>query len=121
MTRPRLTATLVLAGALAGAFAVPASADASVQRCGDVKYVYPYLLDVRAIDMSRLTSGYAPRCLVARTLAAHVQDGGPGRYRIMGARWDAGTWRVRSRWVGSREVYTGRKGGQRIKFYAIWV
>ena len=111
---------LITALMLAGALVVPATADASVKHCDDVKHAYPYLYDVRAADMPRLTSGYAPRCLVARTLAAHVQHGGPGRSRIMGARWDAGTWRVRSRWVGAREVYTGRNGGQRVKFHAEW-
>ena len=53
---------------------------------------------LRASDLPRRTDGYAPRCLVAESVAGEVkraiQDTGerPSQVRVFGARWNGGRW-----------------------------
>lgn len=55
---------------------------------------------LRALNVPRLTSRYAPRCLVAQSLAGLVQSRWeksgrlPTKLKVYGARWNAGTWRL---------------------------
>jgi hypothetical protein len=60
---------------------------------------------LRAIDLPRLTDGYAVRCLVAESVAADVQ-------LAFGARWNGGTWQV----AASGKHVTATHGHRRVKF-----
>lgn len=82
--------TLAVAGvALAGT--APANANAATVKCRH---------DVAAHNLPAKTYGYAPPCLVAETIEAHVMQapGFPKFAHPQGARWTAGKWRVRYRW-----------------------
>lgn len=94
------------------AAARPASASASsVVKCNGHTFgmidesSFPGIDKLRAHNLPRRTDGYAPRCLVAESVAGMVQTkwgngvGFPQRVRVMGARWYAGYWRVRYRQV----------------------
>ncbi|MET0768921.1 MAG: hypothetical protein ABW081_03355 [Solirubrobacteraceae bacterium] len=82
----------------------PAASSAKTVRC-DIGYYAPGLdhgkpavSKLRAVDLPRRTDGYAPRCLVAESVASEVkrgiQDTGerPARVRVYGARWSGGRW-----------------------------
>lgn len=62
---------------------------------------FPGVEHIRAINLPRLTTGYAPRCLVAESIGGDIQyffsqhSRFPRSLEIHGARWDAGTWRLR--------------------------
>ena len=84
---------------------------------------FPVISQLRAINLPRRTDGYAPRCLVAETIAGQVQrrqGSAPLRLRIHGARWDAGTWFVTRRFVRVKEgevaKFTATHGRQRVTF-----
>ena len=59
----------------------------------------PRIANLRAHNLPRRTSGYAPRCLVAEAIASDIQralqDGrdAPRTLSVYGARWGAGRWR----------------------------
>lgn len=85
--------------------------------------VYAEQLDVAGLP--RLTSHYAPRCLVAESLTGILLDSMdrrgrlPSKVRIRGARWDAGIWRVRSVHLVDEDAHpyesvTARRGRGRI-------
>jgi hypothetical protein len=73
---------------------------------------------LRAIDLPRLTDGYAVRCLVAESVAADVQLAFhrdhrlPKSVRTFGARWNGGTWQV----AASGKHVTATHGHRRVKF-----
>jgi hypothetical protein len=83
---------------------------------------FPTIRQLRTYNLPRLTDGYAPRCLVAETIASIIQTrrGRPGRFRVGGARWYAGVWVVRRTIVRTRDggyaKYTGTHGRQRVTF-----
>src|SRR5215211_6654852 len=93
---------LLAAAATAAVAAAPASADTVTCAPGEYLLLHgenPRIADLRAHNLPRRTSGYAPRCLVAEAIAAEVQhalqDGkrAPRTVSIFGARWRSGKWR----------------------------
>src|SRR5829696_8375431 len=101
MLRRSLIALLAAAAATA-AVAAPASADSVTCAPGEYLLIHgenPRVADLRAHNLPRRTSGYAPRCLVAEAIAAEVQhalqDGqkAPRTVSVMGAQWSSGKWR----------------------------
>jgi len=104
MRSARLAAVAVT-GAAAAVVALPAApAAAKTTTCKPGRYQLvlpgsiPAVSKLRAIDLPRLTDGYAPRCLVAEAVAVEIQRGFEGRSRlprkviVLGARWNGGTW-----------------------------
>lgn len=98
---------------------------------------FPTIHRLRATNLPRRTSDYAPRCLVAESLAALVKNGvaraakkhgtdfrfeehAPKRVTPMGARWNAGRYRVRYRVLRCDcDPYvkvTGSRGSKRVRF-----
>lgn len=64
--------------------------------------IYPKgeIFKLRIAQATRLVDGYAPRCLVAASVAAavindqsHFFSHAPRVYTVYGARWNAGSWR----------------------------
>ena len=58
----------------------------------------PAVTDLKAHNLPRRTSGYAPRCLVAESVARFVQFDAsegtkPKKVKVMGARWYGGVYR----------------------------
>ena len=91
---------------LAVVLAVPATAEAKATTitcdAGQYQLLHgenPRIERLRAHNLPRKTSGYAPRCLVAEAIAADIQralqDGerAPRALNVYGARWSAGRWR----------------------------
>ena len=91
---------------LAALLAVPATAQgaATTITCDAGQYGLlhgenPRIADLKAHNLPRRTSGYAPRCLVAEAIASDIQralqDGrrAPRSLHVYGARWGAGRWR----------------------------
>ena len=132
---------LTASATFAAALMIPAGASAKTVPCdgttyGGVSDSFPGVAKIRAHNLPGKTDGYAPRCLVAESVAGRVQmemgDGEapfyPKRVRVYGARWDGGTWKMRYRQVTvttpegddwTYEAVTGRKVGkprQRITF-----
>ena len=98
----RASLIAVLAAAAIAVAATPASADAVTCIPGEYLLIggeNPRIADLRAHNLPRRTSGYAPRCLVAEAIAAEVQhalqDGkrAPRTVSVMGAQWSSGKWR----------------------------
>jgi hypothetical protein len=83
-----------------------AAAGAQITKCNGHtyqaidKYGFPAIQRLRAINLPLLTDGYAPRCLVAESVAGLVQDRWSVTHRLSsrvhprGARWDGGIWRL---------------------------
>jgi hypothetical protein len=107
--RASVRSLLALAGASAVCLlGVAASAGAATVRCRTGFYdpglngpnTFPTVSRLRAVDLPRLTDGYAPRCLVAESIAGRIQTSFDRRGRlprtlhIYGARWDGGRWRL---------------------------
>jgi hypothetical protein len=126
-------ATLVAATVAFGTFMVAQASAASAVRCPGHTYgsidpsAFPNVSNLRAINLPRKTTGYAPRCLVAESVAGMIQvyaqdhNGRiPTKVRVMGARWNAGTWRVRYRVVQGEDSpygkFTATQGSKRITF-----
>lgn len=100
MVRPLVTAAILLA---------LAPSAASAKACGGDTYgaidrtAFPTVGNLKAVGLPKKTDGYAPRCLVAESVAGLVQaswrDDGNGQWsfaatvRPRGARWDGGRWR----------------------------
>jgi hypothetical protein len=97
--RPALPLAVLLA-----ALSFPAAAPAKTVRC-DIGYYAPGLdhgtpevSELRAVDLPRRTDRYAPRCLVAESVASEVKraiqdtDDRPAQVRVFGARWNGGRW-----------------------------
>ena len=125
MPSARLAAVAVT-GAAAAVVALPAApAAAKTTTCKPGRYQLvlpgsiPAVSKLRAIDLPRLTDGYAPRCLVAEAVAVEVQRGFeaparlPRKVTVLGARWNGGTWRCRYVETGSDRRGTCRKVGHR--------
>ena len=81
--------------------ASPVTVSCSNYRYGAIdRTLFPGIGHVKATGLPRLTSGYAPRCLVATSVAGSLQQTyarhgrWPSRVRVRGARWDAGWWRI---------------------------
>lgn len=102
----RAALTFVAASALALGPVVPAQA--ATVTCkpgayffGDYGVEGAVVTRLRATGLPKLTSDYAPRCLVADSAAGRIVSHTP-RYslprtvRIYGARWNAGRWKVTS-------------------------
>ena len=89
---------------LLAVLSIPAASAAKTVRCDIGHYApgldhgKPKVSKLRAIDLPRRTDGYAPRCLVAESVASEVkraiQDTGerPAQVRAFGARWSGGRW-----------------------------
>jgi hypothetical protein len=118
---PRLIVALLAAAA---ALVAAAPAGAVTITCDPGEYLLlhgenPTIEDLKAHNLPRKTSGYAPRCLVAEAIAAEIQrtlqDGkqAPRTVSVMGARWSSGKWRCS--YPGDRAVCK-RKGkpGRRV-------
>jgi len=97
-------ALVALLAAAAGLAAAAAPAGAVTITCDPGQYLVfqgtPEVEHLRAHNLPRKTSGYAPRCLVAEAIASDVQRGiqdgdRPRTLSVHGARWGAGTWRCR--------------------------
>jgi hypothetical protein len=98
----RLNAIGLLATAVAMFIAVP-TAGAKTIHCSGNRYrliernAFPSISNLEATNLPTFTGGYAPRCLVAQSLAADIQFywSGHGRFpnkdRPYGARWRAPT------------------------------
>lgn len=124
-------ATVILAVAT---FSATASAQAhSTVKCTGNKYwaidrsAFPSIQGARtAIDLPKLTDGYAPRCLVADSVAGAMQtywtrhQKVPGKIQIRGARWDAGTWTYKVGAMSKHEPFTSpvtaRHGSEVVRF-----
>jgi hypothetical protein len=84
---------------------IPAAADTRVAtvHCTDYySLIQPRgeIFKLRIAQARRLVDGYAPRCLVAASVAAsvindqsHFFSGAARVYSVQGARWNAGSWR----------------------------
>jgi hypothetical protein len=92
---------------LAAALLAPSAAGAQTTKCNGHTYfgidpsAFPAIQQLRAINLPRLTDGYAPRCLVAESVAGLVQTRWratrghlPRLVHPRGARWDGGIWRI---------------------------
>ncbi len=100
---------------LAAFLALAPAASANTTRCTGNRYggITPRfrITNELATNLPRLTSGYAPRCLVADSVVGEVENGvGSNAFRrcvlsahnvnvwkchVGGARWEAGVWTVR--------------------------
>jgi hypothetical protein len=124
----KLTGALIVVVAAIVLVADVANAAPSLTRCSGRTYgaidrnAFPAIRQLRTYNLPRLTDGYAPRCLVAETIAGKVQAkrGRTGRYRVGGARWYAGIWVVRRTIVrtpdGGYAKFTATHGRQRVTF-----
>jgi hypothetical protein len=112
---PRVIVALLVAAA---ALVAAAPASAVTITCDPGEYLLlhgenPTIEDLKAHNLPRKTSGYAPRCLVAEAIAAEIQrtlqDGKqpPRTVAVMGAQWSSGKWRCS--YPGDRAVCK-RKG-----------
>jgi hypothetical protein len=112
---PRVIVALLVAAA---ALVAAAPASAVTITCDPGEYLLlhgenPTIEDLKAHNLPRKTSGYAPRCLVAEAIAAEIQrtlqDGkqAPRTVAVMGAQWSSGKWRCS--YPGDRAVCK-RKG-----------
>ena len=133
-TRP-VWAQIAIVVAIVAFLAIPsdseaatATASASTTSCKAGYYspglddTFPAVDKLRARNLPRLTSGYAPRCLVAESVAGAVQYywsehyHAPRRVNVMGARWYSGKWtiryRLRSNGHWSWGEFTARKVGK---------
>lgn len=99
-----LRASLIALLAAAATAVAAASASADTVTCAPGEYLLihgenPRIADLRAHNLPRKTSGYAPRCLVAEAIAAEVQralqDGKrpPRTVSTYGAQWSSGKWK----------------------------
>jgi hypothetical protein len=143
--RPRPADLLVgLAATTALYGAAPATAYGAAVKCR-IGYFAPGLDDgqfptihrLRAVNLPRRTDDYAPRCLVAESVAALIKDGvaraanrhgddfrfnkhAPKRVTPMGARWHGGKYRVRYRVLACDcdpyVMVTATRGTKRIRF-----
>jgi hypothetical protein len=95
---------LVIAVVAAGLLAVATPAGAVTITCDPGEYLLlhgenPTIENLRAHNLPRKTSGYAPRCLVAEAIAAEIQrrlqngEKAPRTVSVMGAQWSSGKWR----------------------------
>jgi len=85
-----------------GTLALVSSAQARTTQCSGNHYLaidpaaFPGIGNERAINLPRLTDGYAPRCLVADSVAGYIQSFFhqhsrlPRTLQIHGARWMPG-------------------------------
>jgi hypothetical protein len=124
----KLTGALIAVVAAVALVADVANAAPNLTRCSGRTYgaidrnAFPTIRQLRTYNLPRLTDGYAPRCLVAESIAGNVQakKGRPGRYRVGGARWYAGVWVVRRTIVRTRDggyaKFTATHGRQRVTF-----
>ena len=120
---PRLLIAVLLAAAALALGAAPASAVTIT--CDPFKYQLidepgtPTISNLRAHNLPRKTSGYAPRCLVAEAIASIIQqelriEGKlPKTLNVYGARWGAGKWRC-SYPAGKARCHSKRKPGRRV-------
>jgi hypothetical protein len=102
--RSRLQIVAVLTVAASLATALPAAARSV--HCSGNRYhaidraAFPGIRNEQAFNLPHLTSDYAPRCLVADSIAGGIQlffaahQRFPKRLAIHGGRWNAGTWRL---------------------------
>jgi hypothetical protein len=114
---------LVLALALAVAAVGPPAASAKTVSCRVGRYfpgtpnVNPTISKLKAINLPRLMDGYAPRCLVAESMAQWAIDdfrqGHQPRKRVWlrGARWNGGHWRCKYTTVGEQRNASCRQSG----------
>lgn len=99
--------TRILSIALAALLAVltaASTASAQTTRCSGHQFLlidksaFPGIAKLRALNLPRLTSGYAPRCLVAEAIAGDIQfyfrqhSRFPHTVKPRGARWEGGPW-----------------------------
>jgi hypothetical protein len=119
---------VLMVGAVA-ALTMAGSAQAATLKCSsaDLRSDFPAVYNLRAHNLPAKTDHYAPPCLVAQGGAGTIQfyagkHGGriPRTVKITGARWNAGTWRVRYRTVNGDDSpyakFTLTHGAQRITF-----
>jgi hypothetical protein len=91
------------------ALAAPAGASAKTVNCPGDEYdlidadAFPVFGDLRAVNLPKKTSGYAPPCLVAETVAQEIQMSyeEPAEFtpevHPFGASWDGGKYRCKYR------------------------
>ena len=101
----RLNAIGVVSAAVAMLIAVP-TASAKTIHCSGHRYrlidgrAFPSISNLDATNLPTFTSGYAPPCLVAESLAADIQFYWSGHYKLpkkdrpYGARWRAPTFKI---------------------------
>jgi hypothetical protein len=119
---PRVIVALLVVAAAALVAAAPASAVTITCDPGEyllVRGENPTIENLRAHNLPRKTSGYAPRCLVAEAIAAEIQrtlqQGGkaPRTVTVFGAQWSGGKWRCS--YPGDRAVCKKKgKPGRRV-------
>ena len=141
---PVRCAIALLSSVLLGSALAPSHAEARTVKCR-IGYYAPGLDDARfptihklqAVRLPRLTDGYAPRCLVAESIASLVKDRvaraarkqgadfrfdrhAPKRVTPMGARWFGGSYHVRYRVLKCDcDPYvqvTATRGQKRVRF-----
>jgi hypothetical protein len=105
LVRGGASALAVMTAMLVGGLTVAAAADAQVATVHCTNYyslIHPRgeIFNLRIVQARRLVDGYAPRCLVAASVAAsvvndqsHFFSRAPRVYSVQGARWNAGSWR----------------------------
>jgi hypothetical protein len=97
---PRVIVALLVAAA---ALVAAAPASAVTITCDPGEYLLlhgenPTIENLKAHNLPRKTSGYAPRCLVAEAIVGRIQDryeetgALPATVRIYGAAWSGGRW-----------------------------
>jgi hypothetical protein len=130
----RIMLAAVVASLALGALAAGQASAASVVRCSGHQYgaidrsAFRSISNLRAVNPPRKTDGYAPRCLVAESVAAMVQSWAsdhmghiPRTVEPMGARWDGRTWRIRWQMINDAQgdpyaVFTATRGRQYVMF-----
>lgn len=142
--RPLRFTIAFLTSVLFGSALAPSHADAATVKCRIGYYApglddaqFPTIHKLRAFRLPRLTDGYAPRCLVAESIASLVKDrvaraarkqgdnfrfdrDAPKRVKPMGARWFGGFYRVSYRVLKCDcDPYvqvTAKRGEKRVRF-----
>ena len=116
MNRPFIAAALA-----AAALVVPATAHAATKSCPSFTADNGVrIVNLKATNLAAKTNDYMPACGVARAVADLYMFKGTSKIRVMGARWDAGTWRVRPHHiVDGPTLYTATQGSKRVTFTGV--
>jgi hypothetical protein len=124
---------IAIPAAMIAAVAVCApAAVAQTTRCSGKQYDLirnnqkPTVKNIAAVNLPRLTDGYAPRCLVAEAIGGDVQIFFFQHHRLprsmheFGAQWDGGVWKLsyaNRRAKGKRYQHaTARHGRETVTF-----
>jgi hypothetical protein len=128
--RARYELITLVAVLIVSVLAVAPAARAQTTRCRLDRWLvnrnaFPSISELRAINLPRFTARYAPRCLVANSLASDIQYFWSARHRFprtarpYGARWRAPKFTIRyyvkplKSEPGNSYMYAVAKAGRR--------